>query len=224
MKNSRYSSQLIYKTMTIGVGVCFYLLCLLGCATSEVAADKPSIEKLGQVGVFTWHGTPDYHHISPGGAIDNLSNAIMNIHSMSTGEIQNKKAEIQNSGVYDTFEGELAQKFSKVLHAKVQVLNKKNYVLSGPEGERRVDVLATAKAQGDDAVLETTVWPKLQKNDATLAEQNSLHINLKLLRVSDSKVLWMNSYTVNNYRYQDWNELAREAAARAIIIYNSNLK
>lgn len=86
---------------------------------------------------------------------------------------------------------------------------------------------ATAKAEGFDAILESTVWPTLRER-AGLPYQPSieveqLKIDFKLQRLSDLKLLWQDAFTIEAAN-QDWNELARTAAKLAVEKYGKTSK
>lgn len=77
------------------------------------------------------------------------------------GDHQAVEQQIRDSGVYNTFEREFVRKFSDATSAYVRVLNPSKYVyVSGCE-KNGIDALASAKAEGDGAVLSVTVWPSL---------------------------------------------------------------
>jgi hypothetical protein len=216
-------TRLSCRTIAVGIGMLIILLSLMGCATPRIAADRPSIEKLDKIGVFAWQTRPFYNRYGgTGGTVGNLSDSIMTIYRATTGETQKKIQAIYDSGVYEAFENELALKFSQELRAKVQKLDKTKYLLNE---KQKVDVIATSKAQGYDAVLEAHVMPVLlEKEDQysfNYTSQNSLIIQLQLQRVSDQKILWMDAYNVSYKKYTEWNELSREAAGRAVRMYHT---
>lgn len=213
MKTHRISNSL-----SLGAWLCLLPLVLVGCGTPGVSADRQSIEGLGGIGSFTWHGRADY---IPGGGLAGT------VAALAGGIPGSKRAEIRNSGVYETFAQEFVRAFSTVSTAPVRQLDKSKYILAGKDDERRVDVAATAKVEGFDAILESTVWPTLMER-AGLPYQPSievkqLKIDFKLQRLSDLKLLWKNSLTIEAAN-QDWNELARSAAKLAVEKYDKTNK
>jgi hypothetical protein len=222
-------TRYIYSTLLIAIGTCLFVLGFSGCATPRTVADKPTIETLGGIGVFVWRGLPICTRTdATGGVLGGGSDLGMSLVDTVTGERQKTRQTIYDSAVYDTFKHNLAQKFAEVSKVPVRVLNESKYVFSGTGHHRRVDVVATSKAEGYDAILEAVVWPYLHErlgNDHRFHQANKLEIELKLRRVTDSKVLWRESYTVGsadfNSQFRDWNELACEAADCAIQKYNT---
>lgn len=208
----------IRNSISLGAWLCLFAIGLLGCATSGVPADRPSIEGLGRIGSFTWRGRADY---IPGGGLAGT------VAALAGGIPASKRAEIRESGVYEKFALEFVQEFSSVSTASVRLLDKSKYIFAGKEDERRVDVAATAKAEGFDAILESTVWPTLTER-AGLPYQPSievkqLKIDFKLQRLSDLKLLWQDSFTIESAN-QSWNELARRAAKAAVEKYSKTNK
>ena len=203
----------ICNSISLGVWLCFFALGLLGCATPGVSADRVSIERLGGIGSFTWRGRADY---VPGGGLAGT------VAALAGGIPGDKRAEIRESGVYETFAREFVQGFSAVSTAPVRQLDKSKYILAGKDNEKRVDVAATATAEGFDAILESTVWPTLSERAGLpyqpSTEVKELRIDFKLQRLSDLKLLWQDSFTIEASN-RDWNTLARMAAQEAVEKY-----
>ena len=213
MKTHRISNSL-----SLGAWLCLLALALGGCGTPGVSTDRQSIESLGGIGSFTWRGRADY---IPGGGLAGT------VAALAGGIPESKRAEIRDSGVHDSFAREFVQAFSTVSTAPVRQLDKSKYILAGKDDERRVDVAATAKAEGFDAILESTVWPTLTERAGLpyqpSTEVKQLKIAIKLQRLSDSKLLWQDSFAIEAAN-QDWNELARTAARFAVEKYGKTGK
>lgn len=212
----------ISNSISLGAWLCSLAFGLLGCAapvvSPVVSPDRSSIEGLGGIGSFTWRGIVEVTGGVSGFGTSNLATVL-------TAQSQGRESEeVQNSEVFETFAREFAQQFSSVSTASVRQLDKSKYILAGKDNERRVDVAATAKAEGFDAILESTVWPTLHRWPWPSNHSNQLKIDFKLQRLSDFKLLWQDSLTIEAAENKDWNDLARTAAKLAAEKYGKTNK
>jgi len=213
-------------TLSAGITACVALILTTGCSTTKVAADRATIEQSKRIAEFTWRGRPFYDESVGTGAIGAGASIGNTLFSAASGKIRNTIQAIYDSGVYQTFESDLIRDFSSKLSAPVSKLSATNYVYSGAGDARRIDVLASAKAQGYDAVIEATVWPSLfeRQPDVTQGVNSEavLKTDIVLKRCADGKVLWKVSYkNASNSGISSFNKLAQESVATAIKLYST---
>jgi len=127
--------------------------------------------------------------------------------------------------LYEQFETQLIEKLSDRFTSKIETLNKEKWILKETGKKRQVDTLASAKAEGYDALLELTVWPSVHEQLYPAPTTISLKIDLKLTRIVDDKILWGTTYkTEKSGKLIGSSEivaLVEPAVNRAINIYGS---
>lgn len=208
--------------LVMTAGTFMAIMLMTGCSTTKVGLDRAGIAEAKRIGEFTWRGRPFYSENVGTGIIGAGASIGNTLFSAASGKIGNTVQSIYNSGVYEAFEEKLISDMSAKVPAKVTKLSRENYVYEGTGNKRKVDVLASAKAQGYDAVIETTVWPALYENqpDVSQAVQSeaSLKTDIVVKRCADGKVLWKVSYT-SKASGNDFKALAGVAADRAVKLY-----
>ncbi|MGC9452987.1 MAG: hypothetical protein ACP5I4_16240 [Oceanipulchritudo sp.] len=225
------NSQCIGLAILIPCGICLLLAGLTGCATSGggIPPDRQAIAELGKIAVLTKRLEPQYERLdrplNDGEAIVNAKPANL--------PADNRHRQIQmirESGVYDVFAHELARKFACATDAEVRLLDKAGYIHEGSGGDRRLDALSSAMAQGFDAVLVASVTPSLyekQEEGNRYSRTGRMNVRLILQQVPDGTILWDLTYSVGGLKYSStggdqfpaWYQLARDSADRAMEWY-----
>jgi hypothetical protein len=127
--------------------------------------------------------------------------------------------------VYPIFEQKIANTFSELLRADVQVLRKEDYIFSVINGRWQVNQYATAASKGFDAVIFIEfqpIWREIQWiNSPNWINFKKLNIGLTIVRVNDYRILWSKTFSIESSQYiTSWEQLSHEALKMATSIYN----
>lgn len=220
--------MLYFKRLQMSVFLLFSVACLQGCGANRVAPNKVAIGKAKHIGVFVWKGQPLYHRQAGSGTIGLGVSTANTLYSGMSGDLARKRTLIYNSGVYHAFQSAFLDHFAHLVPAAVTALDPNAYVYSGSGKKRRIDPLASAKACGDDAIIEATVWPSefefqmgaKMSTTNNFVEDNTVKVDIIMRRVTDKKTLWQASFSrESGGKFPD---LARQVAKKAADSYRSS--
>jgi hypothetical protein len=191
----------------------------LGC--SAVPPDKAAILECKRSGMFLWRGQPNYDKSVGYGAMGNAATAADIIFTSITGERRAKIQGIYNSGVYGAFESEFAKRLTSIFPTAPAPLSEARYIYQGTGDGKKVDPLASARAEGCDALIEATLWPSLQEQQCQsivdVRATRSVKVDLVFTRIADGKVLWNQSFRQTGDL--EFAELAQKVAEVAATSY-----
>jgi hypothetical protein len=193
-----------------------------------------NIELIGQaksIGYFAWKGMPTYFYTSgQSGAGAVLGNAIF---QQISGDQKEALTSMYRSGIYEEFKHTFSKSFFPIMDNRVTELDSNKLVYTD-KTEKVVDVISSAKMQGHDLVLETTITPRMtNRGDTSILL--SVQANVKITRVADNQILWSESTTVSKNNLSPYecsirncdnkmHDLARQASHNILNSLNDHTK
>ncbi len=221
--HSHDSSQtrLLHALILLALGA------LSGCRSEPgIPPDHSAVAKLDRIVIYIVRQEPRFDTVSQASTeIEEDSPEAAALRAFTPNELKEIEA-VKGSGVYDIFAHELADYMEAATGKVVHLMNKSDYRYTGEGQDAEVDVLASAREAGYDAVLVALVRPSLyiREGEAIQHRDNpGLEVQLSLRRVSDRIILWEDSLQVGGQRFSQttqnmapsWFRLGQKAAAEA---------